>query len=156
MYNHAPDGYVCPICLMVDGVESDQTWIKQGDIFYRDDLVVGFISSKFIAGNEGHALIVPVEHFENLYDLPDAYARRVMEVSKKTAEALKNVRSCDGVNIVQNNEPAADQHAFRYHMHVVPRFVGDTFHVDFWQTRKSEPEERIAYATPLRDFFRNQ
>ena len=146
MHNHAPADYRCPICLAIEGVENDDTWIKQQDIFYRDDLVVGLISSKFIKGNEGHALIVPKRHFENLYDLPDEYAHRIMEVAKRVAIKLKEVRKCDGVTIVQNNEPAGDQHAFHYHLHVIPRFTGDNYHEEIWKAAKSAPEERNQYS----------
>lgn len=149
MHNHVTTSYRCPICLAIEGVENKDTWIKQADIFYRDDLVVGFISSKFIKGNEGHALIVPVKHFENLYDLPDEYARRIIEVSKRVAVRLKGARGCDGVTVVQNNEPAGDQHAFHYHMHVIPRFDGDNFHEELWKAERSDPEKRIHYSKAL-------
>lgn len=149
MYNHAPSAYRCPICIALEGTESEETWIKQDDIFYRDDLVVGLISSKFIKGNEGHALIVPTKHFENLYDLPDEYAQRIIEVAKSVAVKMKTVRSCDGVTVVQNNEPAGDQHAFHYHLHVIPRFAGDSFHEELWKAEKSESKDRIQYAKAL-------
>ena len=68
MYNHAEGNYVCPICLAAKGIENNETWIKQGDIFYRDDLVFAFVSSKSIIGNEGHLLIVPAAHYENTYE----------------------------------------------------------------------------------------
>lgn len=151
MHNHAPENYVCPICLAIDGIENDSTWIKQDDIFYRDDLVMGFISSKAIKGNEGHPLIVPLQHLENLYDLPEEYTHRISDVSKKVALALKAVRRCDGVTLLQNNEPAGDQHAFHYHLHLVPRFVGDHFSEELWKAQKSSPEDRVDYASTLRN-----
>lgn len=154
MHNHAPENYACPICLAINGVENDETWITQGDIFYRDDLVMGFISSKAIKGNEGHPLIVPLKHFENLYDLPHDYAHRIIEIAKKVALALKETQTCDGVTLLQNNEPAGDQHAFHYHLHVVPRFVNDSFHEELWKAEKSEPEDRIAHAEMLRRYFK--
>lgn len=153
MFNNAPNDYKCPICLAIGGVENGDTWIKQEDIFYRDDLVMGFISSKFVDGNEGHPLIVPVKHFENIYDLPAEYGKRIFEVAKETAVALKNIRKCDGITILQCNEPAGDQHAFHYHMHVFPRFIDDKFHQNLMEGRVSAPEERIAYASDLRKYF---
>ncbi len=151
MYNHASADYQCPICLAVDGVETEATWIRPQDIFFRDDLVLSFISSKFIAGNEGHPIIVPVEHFENLYDMPDEVSHRIMDLAKRVAIALKNVRNCDGVTLLQKNEPAGAQHAFHFHLHVVPRFNGDKFHQELLSAHRSEPHERIAYATALRN-----
>ena len=154
MNSHAPTTYVCPICLAVDGVESDDTWIRQADIFYRDDFVMGFVSSKFVRGNEGHAIVVPLAHFENLYDLPEVYGHRVMDVSSRIAIAMKAARKCDGITIIQNNEPAGDQHAFHYHMHVYPRFDGDRFHEELMQAQLSEPGSRLIYANELRADFR--
>ncbi len=150
MYNHAPENYTCPICLAVDGVENGETWIKQADIFYRDDLVMGFVSSKFVNGNEGHPMIVPVKHFENVYDLPSEYGARIAEAAQKVAVALKQARSCDGVTVLQNNEPAGDQHAFHYHLHLFPRFEGDHFHEELTKSRVSDPSEGIEYAEALR------
>ncbi len=156
MHNHAPDNYNCPICLAIEGTFNEDTWIKETDIFYRDELVMGFISSKAIKGNEGHPLVVPRNHFENIYDLPDNIAQRVIEVTKKVAIALKETRKADGINVVQNNEPAAGQHAFHFHLHIIPRFHNDNFEVEFWNAKKSEPKERVDYASELQKWFANQ
>ena len=150
---HAPKDYVCPICVALRGEENDDTWIMQRDIVYKDDLVTAFIGSKFIKGNEGHPIVVPNEHFENIYDLPEKYGRRVFDVSKVVASAVKAVRECDGIGIVQNNEPAGGQHAFHYHLHVFPRFDGDTFHDEVLNAYKSLPEDRIEYADALRKYL---
>ena len=153
MYNHAPENYKCPICLAVQGIENDDTWIKQKDIFYKDDLVFGLISSKFIKGNEGHPLLVPRKHFEHIYDLPIQYSHRIAELASDVAKALKKIRKSDGVTIQQNNEPAGGQYAFHYHLHIVPRFDGDKFYEESRGARKSRPDERIAYAEELRKYF---
>ena len=151
MFNHAGTEYNCPICLAVKGTENEDTWIKQQDFVYRDDLVAVFIGSVFIKGNEGYPLIVPVKHFENLYDLPAEYGQRIMEISKKVAVALKGVRRCSGVTLVQNNEPAGDQRAFHYHLHVVPRFEQDRYHQESHAGYVSNPKDRIEFAAKLRE-----
>ena len=130
--------------------------IAQSDIFYRDELVLGFIGSKSIRGNEGHPLLVPVEHAENLYDLSLEQSHRIIEVAQKIAVALKETRKCDGVTLVQNNEPAGDQHAFHYHLHLVPRFEGDDFHAQLFSTYLSSPLERAPYAELLREAMKPQ
>lgn len=150
MFNHAAADYRCPICLAIQGTENKDTWIKQTDIFYRDDLVMGFISSKFVKGNEGHPLIVPIKHFENLYDLPIEVGHRISELAQKVAVALKQARNCDGVTVLQNNEPAGDQHAFHYHLHLFPRFEGDHFHQELMRSHVSEAAERVDFANDLR------
>jgi histidine triad (HIT) family protein len=150
MFNHAPENYSCPICLAIQGIESEKTMIKQADIFYRDELVLGFIGSKSIRGNEGHPLLVPVEHSENLYDLSPAQAQHILGVAQKIAIALKSTRTCDGVTLVQNNEPTGDQHAFHYHLHIVPRFTGDNFHQELFNTYVSDASDRKPFADALR------
>jgi histidine triad (HIT) family protein len=156
MYNNAPHNYICPICIALNGSESEKTWIMQGDIVYRDDLVTAFIGSKSIKGNECHPLVVPNDHYENLYDLPIDVGHRISELGKRISIALKEARSCDGVTLIQNNEPAGDQHAYHYHLHVIPRFNADNFHEELWRTKKSDPVERAPYAKELRIYFENR
>lgn len=128
---------------------------RQADIVYRDDLTLVYINSKFIGNNPGHVIVVPTAHFENLYDLPTAYAQAIMETSQKMALALKAVRACDGVWIEQNNEPASGQHAFHYHMHVVPRFEGDDLRAELaaGNVWVADPSERLPYADALRKYL---
>jgi histidine triad (HIT) family protein len=153
MYNHVSPDYLCPICLTAQGIENEHTMTSQQDIFYRDDLVIGFISAKFVTGNEGHPLVVPIKHYENFYDLPPEVSHRIMDVAQRIAIALKQVRNCDGVTLRQNNEPAGDQHAFHYHLHIFPRFTGDHFNEETMQARVSDPAERVPYAEDLRKAF---
>jgi histidine triad (HIT) family protein len=103
MYNHAPKDYICPICLAIQGVESEQTMAKQADIVYRDKYALAYINSKFVGNNPGHVIVVPTAHFENLYELPSEYAHAIMDVAQKIAIAFKAVRKSDGVWIEQNN-----------------------------------------------------
>jgi histidine triad (HIT) family protein len=155
MFNHAPEGYICPICLTIEGVESDATMAKQADIIYRDELSLAYVNSKFIKSNPGHVIVVPTKHFENLYELPPKYMTAIMQTAQKVALAFKAVRQADGVWVEQNNEPASGQHAFHYHMHVVPRFKDDGLKQCLAEggTYVADPAERILYATVLRKYF---
>ena len=151
MYNHAPSDYVCPICVAIEGIEDDRTMIRKSDIVYQDDLVTAFIGSFFVADNPGHPIIVPNKHYENLYDLPDPEAHKVISISRLIAQALKISHSCDGVMVRQNNEPASSQHAFHYHMHLFPRYNSDNLDSKMGISRKTTPEERLLYADKLRE-----
>jgi len=153
MYNHAPENYKCPICITINDIENEDTMIKQDDIVYRDDIVMAFISSKFVGNNPGHVLVVPIKHYENLYDLPEEEVNRIMKIAKKMAFAVKKVRNCDGVMVMQNNEPASDQHAFHYHLHVFPRFNDDKLHENMSNARVSTPEEREIFSTELKEYL---
>jgi len=59
--------------------------------------------------SKGHALIIPKEHFRNLYDLDDELASKVLVLARKMTVRLKEILGCDGYNIVQNNEEVAGQ-----------------------------------------------
>lgn len=136
MPEHAPIGYKCPICLGINGEESEGTLLKESDIVYQDEEVMAFVNSFFIEGNEGHVIVVPKDHYENLYSLPDNIGHKIFDISKKIAVAMKAVYNCDGTTIKQNNEPAGDQHAFHYHLHIYPRYVGDAFNQNVTQKNK--------------------
>jgi histidine triad (HIT) family protein len=150
MFNHAPKDYNCPICIAIKGHENDDTLIRQSDIVYKDDLVSAFISSFFIGKNLGHIIIVPNEHFENIYDLPTNYSSRIAEIAQKMALALKKSYQADGVTTLQNNEPAGNQHAFHYHFHVFPRYENDDLHNNMLDKKSTTPEERKPYAEKIK------
>lgn len=152
MYNHAPKDYKCVLCLPALGIESEDTMMKQADIFYKDDLVMAAVNSKFIETNPGHIIIFPIKHYENIYDMPNNVLARVGELSKKIALALKTIRECDGVTTMQHNEPPAGQHALHFHFHILPRFTGDKLFSGS-PVRVSDPSERIPYADALKQYF---
>lgn len=77
----------------------------------------------------GHALILPKAHASNLFDLPDETAARAFVLAKRIAQKLKEGLQADGINIVQNNGEAAGQTVFHFHMHLIPRYKGDTVNV---------------------------
>ncbi len=126
--SRAPKDYICPICLGVQGVENEHTVMKQTDVVYKDDLVTAFVNSFFSGhNNDGFVIVVPNEHFENLYSLPAEYGYRIFEIAQKIAIAMKQAYACDGITTRQNNEPEGDQHAFHFHFHVWPRYKDDGY-----------------------------
>ena len=74
---------------------------------------------------KGHALILPKSHADNLYELPDDTAEKVLVLAKKLAVQMKEKLGCDGLNLVQNNGEEAGQTVKHFHMHVIPRYKGD-------------------------------
>lgn len=151
MYTHAPPDYKCPICLGVRGIENEDTLLKRADLIYKDELASAFINSFWIEGNEGHVIVVPNTHFENLYELPDDVGARIFQVSKKIAITMKKTYHCEGITIRQNNEPSSDQHAFHYHLHIFPRYTNDNFNLNLTKkSRLSDPKERIEYAKKMK------
>jgi histidine triad (HIT) family protein len=155
--SNAPENYVCPICLGVQGIESPDTLLKQTDVVYKDDMVTAFINSFFMGKNAGHVIVVPNEHFENIYTLPAEYGHRVFDVAKRVAIVMKELYKCDGISTRQNNEPAGDQHAFHYHFHIFPRYNDDGFNaIQPADKRLADPEERTGYAAKLSAYLKAQ
>ncbi len=74
---------------------------------------------------KGHALILPKNHYRNLYELPDEAASKVMLLAKKMATHMTEKLNCDGFNLVQNNGEAAGQTVFHFHLHLIPRYEND-------------------------------
>lgn len=74
---------------------------------------------------KGHALILPKEHYANLYEIPEEVAADAMKLAKKLAKKVTDVLECDGFNVVQNNGEVAGQTVFHFHMHLIPRYKND-------------------------------
>lgn len=98
----------------------------------------------------GHVIILPKIHSANLFELPDEYAGKIMIVAKKIAAAVKEAYECDGVNVLQNNGEAAGQSVFHLHVHVIPRFKGDTGHINIGWKPGDTPEDLDAIAEEIR------
>lgn len=75
--------------------------------------------------SKGHALILPKNHYADLFEIPQETAEKAMAVAKKMGTALKEALDCDGLNVVQNNGEAAGQTVFHFHMHLIPRYQND-------------------------------
>jgi histidine triad (HIT) family protein len=132
MYNHAPSEYTCPFCSLIQGRESVESQLKQTDIILRSADVTVFMATRKYPNNQGHVLIAPNEHFENIYDLPVDISSKIHALSRDVALAMKSEYQCDGILLRQHNEPAGDQNIWHYHLHVIPRYQND----DFYNTKK--------------------
>lgn len=92
---------------------------------YEDEETLAFLDIR--PNNPGHTLVVPKDHFENIYGTPDETIARMMLVAKKISIAIKNGLDADGINITMNNEAPAGQIIFHSHIHVIPRVKTDGF-----------------------------
>ena len=121
----------CIFCKLANGIIPTNS-------LYEDDVVKVI----FDAGpaSSGHVLILPKEHFDNVYALDDDTAAHVFQVAVKVAKALKEGLNLEGLNIVQNNGEIAGQTVFHFHMHIIPRYKGDTVNVG-WKPGEVTDEE---------------
>ena len=144
MRYHAPDNYICPFCLLVRGIENEHVHSVQSDIIYQDDVVTAFVSSHQFPNNAGNVLVIPNQHFENLFEFPSALAGNLHQVVRAVALAQKAAFACGGISTRQHNEPAGNQHVWHYHMHVTPRYKDDGLYSSKGQLMPADQRARIA------------
>lgn len=89
--------------------------------------------------SRGHALIIPKEHYKNLYELPEDLAAKAFVLGKKLITELTRILGCDGYHLVQNNGAVAGQTVDHFHLHLIPRYEGDNAKVG-WQRVPLDPE----------------
>ncbi len=72
--------------------------------------------------SNGHALVLPKNHFENIYDIEPEVLGNAAKVAQKVIKHATEILGCDGYNLLQNNGEVAGQTVFHFHMHLVPRY----------------------------------
>ncbi len=107
----------CIFCKLANGI------IPTNAIYEDEDFKVILDASP---ATKGHALILPKEHYANIYEISDETAAKVLPLAKKLAAHMTEKLGCDGFNIVQNNGEIAGQTVFHFHMHLIPRYKGGT------------------------------
>jgi histidine triad (HIT) family protein len=91
-------------------------------VIYEDESVMAFLDIRPL--NLGHTLVIPKEHYETIYGIPDELIEHIHKIVKRTAIAIKKATKADGITVIQQNEKAAGQEIFHLHVHVVPRYEG--------------------------------
>lgn len=106
---------------------------------YEDEYSIAFLD--IMPNNQGHTLVVPKEHYENIYVLPPETLARLSLSVQRISTAVKNAMDADGINVIMNNEVAAGQMVFHSHFHIIPRFQNDGFaHWPHTEYREGEAE----------------
>jgi histidine triad (HIT) family protein len=108
----------CIFCQIVEGsapsfqVDEDATTLSFLDLF---------------PVAQGHTLVVPRSHFENLFEATPEALAEIGAASRRVAHAIRTAIAPDGLGVFQLNGAAAGQTVFHYHMHLVPRWQGQAF-----------------------------
>jgi len=129
----------CIFCKIANGQIPSKTIYE--DDSYRVILDLG-------PATKGHALILPKDHYANLYELPEANAMDVIKIAKKMATKMTKALGCDGFNIVQNNGEVAGQTVFHFHMHLIPRYENDNQTIG-WKPGEASDAELLATAKSI-------
>lgn len=126
----------CIFCRIIKGEIPSYT-------VYENEHVKAFLDISPISN--GHTLIIPKQHFENLYEMEEETLKQIELASQKVGQLLKEKLGCQGITRMQNNEYGQD--VKHYHMHVIPRYAKDGFGIKIDKSQVVQPEETFSKLT---------
>lgn len=121
----------CIFCKIINGE------IPGATIFENDEFKV--ILDRFPA-NKGHVLVLPKTHYENIFDIDPELGGKLFTLAIRIAGVVKKATGAKDMNILQNNGALAGQSVNHFHLHIIPRYEGDTVDVK-WQQLDLTDEE---------------
>lgn len=130
----------CIFCKLANGVFPTNS-------IYEDECVKVILDAG--PATKGHALVIPKEHYQDIFDIEDTTLANAMKVAKKVAARMQDVLNCDGVNIVQNNKEVAGQTVPHFHIHVIPRYKNDGQNI-LWDPKEPDENEQKALCEKLK------
>ena len=74
----------------------------------------------------GHALVVPRRHFASFFEATPEERTALFELLGRVRELLLKERAPDAFNVGINDGVAAGQTVMHLHLHLIPRYAGDT------------------------------
>lgn len=119
-------------------------------IIYEDTSVMAFLDLRPLS--MGHSLVIPKEHYVDIFDTPTQEIGGIHKVAKQIALAVKEATNADGISIIQQNGRAAGQDIFHLHVHVVPRFNGQKL-PGFGELKEAQRTDLDAWAKKIKQFL---
>lgn len=74
---------------------------------------------------DGHMLVIPKKHVDNILDCDDQTLCEVMKTVKKVGNHLTDHCGYDGLNFLCANDESAGQSICHFHVHIIPRRYND-------------------------------
>ncbi len=96
---------------------------------YGDDMVMAIADIEPVA--IGHTLIIPKQHYADIFDISEPTMERITIIAQKLAKAYKTHLGIQGVNLLNASGKAAQQTIFHFHLHLIPRYNGDGIDLNF-------------------------
>ncbi len=88
---------------------------------YEDTLVKAFLA-RFYPISEGHTIVIPKKHYENIYDVPDEVLQRMVSVARKIALSYQKSLNANSVDLTSSSGKEAQQKIMHMNIHVIPRY----------------------------------
>lgn len=124
-----------------------------------DSLVVhaaalNFVVMNLFPYNAGHLMVAPRRHFARLADATQEELGEMMGLARRLEHVLKEAYRPDGVNLGMNlGQSAGAGVADHIHLHVVPRWTGDTNFMTVVGDTRVIPEDPHQACVRLRAYF---
>ena len=93
----------------------------QAKLVYEDDKVIAFLDNN--PNTNGHTLIIPKQHFKDLYDININVLTRIHKVARILMNHYNKTLMPTGYTLAQNNGSAGE--VKHYHLHLIPRYDND-------------------------------
>jgi histidine triad (HIT) family protein len=113
----------------------------------EDDATLAFMDT--YPANDGHCLVVAKEHYPTLFEITDETLAAVSRSVSRVARAVNRALSPEGLNLVQANGPGAHQSVKHFHVHVLPRKLGDELKLN-WGVKPGDRDTIAALAEKIR------
>jgi histidine triad (HIT) family protein len=99
--------------------------------------------------HDGHCLVIPKDHYPTVFDItPEAFAA-VARMTTQVSQAVNAAIRPDGMNLVQSNARGAAQHVDHFHLHILPRLLGDGLLLN-WKLRPGDMTRIAGVADRIR------
>jgi len=107
---------------------------------YEDEKVLAFEDINPFA--DGHTLIIPKAHAENLWEISEEDLTAIHIASKKIIQGIKDALKPDGVAALQLNGRGANQEVMHYHLHLVPHTEGSpSLPMTSWELKQGDMDK---------------
>lgn len=101
-------------------------------IIFEDDDFLAFLPID--QASKGHTLLIPKQHYENIFDIDTTLFEKINRVAQKLARELVVTHEASGINLLHASGGDAQQSVFHFHLHIVPRYKDDK--LDLWFRNK--------------------
>ncbi len=88
---------------------------------YEDDRTLAFLDIH--PAGEGHTLVIPKEHAQDVWDVDPALWEAVWRTSHRVAGAIRSAFGPEGLVVRQANGPLGGQEVMHLHVHLIPRYA---------------------------------
>lgn len=106
---------MCPFCNNLDLIQK---------VIYQNEHVFSIYDTFPVT--KGHALIITKRHIKDFFETSQEERISILDAIDKLKIILDDTYHPDGYNIGINNGESAGQTIFHLHIHLIPRYKGDT------------------------------